>query len=86
MHAARPQFWIGAEGLSNPDWNARMSNPDRGRARSNPDREHGRVRSEMGKDGTKKKKTRRCWFLPAAFSCVVFTGQQKTLGFTLAFI
>ena len=54
MHAARPQFWIGAEGLSNLDWNAHMSNPDRGRARSKPDREHGRVKSETGKDGKKK--------------------------------
>ena len=83
MHAARPQFWIGAEGLSNPDWNARMSNPDRGRARSKPDREHGRVKSETGKDG-KKKTTWGCWFLPAAFNWGFNQGfywAAKNLGF-----
>ena len=45
------------------------SYPDRERARSNPHRGHGRVKSETGKDGTKKKKpTWGCWFLPAAFN------------------
>jgi hypothetical protein len=33
-----------------------MSNPDWEMARSNPDREHGRVKSETGKGGTKKRK------------------------------
>ena len=88
-HAPRPQFGSTRIGWSNPDWNVRMPNPDWERARSNPDREHGRVKSETGKGGTRKRrrnKTRGCWFLPrflpAAFNCVVFTGQQNTLGFT----
>ena len=48
-------IWIGAEGRSSPDWNARMSNPNWGRARSNPDREHGWIKSETGKDCNKNK-------------------------------
>ena len=61
------------------------SYPDRERARSNPHRGHGRVKSETGKDGTKKKKpTWGCWFLPAAFNWGFNQGfywAAKNLGF-----
>ena len=65
------------------------SYPDRERARSNPHRGHGRVKSETGKDGTKKKKpTWGCWFLPAAFNWGFNQGfywAAKNLGFYLGF-
>ena len=85
MVCVRPGLvWIGAEGWPNPDWKAHMSNPIRGRARPNLDREHGRVKFEMGRGRDKKRKehTWGCWFLPAAFDCVVVTGQQYTKVFT----
>ena len=65
------------------------SYPDRERARSNPHRGHGRVKSETGKDGTKKKKpTWGCWFLPAAFNWGFNQGfywAAKHLGFYQGF-